>query len=395
MKYIFTGLLILCSFQFSYGQHFPPMEPRTYVSDSIFLPPQKPWRAAAEVVGINLLVGSFNRYVANQDFAKINFKTIKRNFKIGPVWDTDKFSTNLVSHPYHGSLYYNAARSSGMNIWESIPFTLGGSLMWEFFMETGPPSINDMIATTFGGVALGEITYRISDLFIDDRTTGKERIGREIVAGVISPIRAFNRIITGDAWKRRSGKGRTFNRVPVNFIVNVGPSYLYEREDTDDHVTSLHLALRLDYGEPYGDDFYSPYEWFQFRAAFDFFSKQPLISQINVVGALWGKTIWKKNDRALTFGLFQHFDYYDSQLKNKEGETEVPYRISQAAAVGGGLLYNKVSEVDMVDIYAEFYVNGVALGASQTDYFRVDERDYNLGSGYSLKTFAGLTYQKK
>ncbi|MCD7713196.1 MAG: DUF3943 domain-containing protein, partial [Firmicutes bacterium] len=63
----------------------------------------------------------------------------------------------------------------------------------------GPPSINDMIATTFGGVALEEITYRISDLFIDDRTTGKERIGREIVAGVISPIRAFNRIITGDA----------------------------------------------------------------------------------------------------------------------------------------------------------------------------------------------------
>ncbi|MCC8197199.1 MAG: hypothetical protein LIP06_01105 [Tannerellaceae bacterium] len=96
----------------------------------------------------------------------------------------------------------------------------------------------------------------------------------------------------------------------------------------------------------------------------------------------------------MTFGLFQHFDYYDSQLKNKEGETEVPYRISQAAAVGGGLLYNKVSEVDMVDIYAEFYVNGVALGASQTDYFRVDERDYNLGSGYSLKTFAGLTYRK-
>ncbi|MCC8133853.1 MAG: hypothetical protein LIP04_10010 [Tannerellaceae bacterium] len=40
--------------------------------------------------------------------------------------------------------------------------------------------------------------------------------------------------------------------------MNVGPRYLYEREDTDDHVTSLHLALRLDYGEPYGDDFFIP-----------------------------------------------------------------------------------------------------------------------------------------
>jgi len=395
MKYLLTGLLLILTFQYSYGQHFPPMDTRNYVSDSVFLPPKKLWRAVAEVIGTNLFVGSFNRYIANQDFAKINFKSIKRNFKIGPVWDTDKFSTNLVAHPYHGSLYYNAARSNGMNFWQSVPFTVGGSFMWEFFMETEPPSINDLMATTFGGVTLGEITYRLSDLFIDDRATGKERIGREVLAGVISPIRAFNRIITGDAWKRRSYKGRTFEYAPVNFIINVGPRYLYEREDTDDNVTSMHVSLRLDYGEPYGDDFYSPYEWFQLRAAFDFFSKQPLISQVNAIGALWGKTLWSKQDRALTVGVFQHFGYYDSQLKTKEGDLVVPYRISQAAAVGGGVLYNRISDADMVDIYAEFYLNGVALGASQTDYFRVDERDYNLGSGYSLKTFAGLTYRKK
>ena len=87
--------------------------------------------------------------------------SIKNNFKTGPVWDTDKFSTNLVAHPYHGSLYFNAARSNGMNFWQSIPFAAGGSLMWEFFMENEPPSINDLMATTFGGVELGEITYLV------------------------------------------------------------------------------------------------------------------------------------------------------------------------------------------------------------------------------------------
>ncbi|MCC8154186.1 MAG: DUF3943 domain-containing protein, partial [Tannerellaceae bacterium] len=199
------------------GQNFPKVEPRNYVSDTAIVLPRHPWRAVGEVIATNLLVGSFNRYIMNQDFAKINFKTIKKNFRTGPVWDTDMFSTNLVAHPYHGSLYFNAARSNGLNFWESIPFTLGGSLMWEFFMENEPPSTNDLIATTFGGTALGEITFRLSDLFLDDRTTGKERIGREILAGVISPVRAVNRIITGDAWKKAVTKGVSIPMHPSRF----------------------------------------------------------------------------------------------------------------------------------------------------------------------------------
>ena len=90
-----------------------------------------------------MLVWSFDRYIVKEDWAYINGHTIKSNFKKGPVWDTDQFTTNLFSHPYHGSLYFNAARSNGMNFWQSAPFAAGGSLMWEFFMENEPPSIND------------------------------------------------------------------------------------------------------------------------------------------------------------------------------------------------------------------------------------------------------------
>ena len=179
-KCMLIGLICLLSSQWMWGQHFPQMDARNYVSDTALFIPRRPWLAASEVFGMNMAVWTFDRFLMNEDFAKINGHTIKQNFKTGPVWDTDKFSTNLVAHPYHGSLYFNAARSNGLNFWQSIPFAAGGSLMWEFFMETEPPSINDMLATSFGGIELGEITYRLSDLFIDNRSHGAERVGREI-----------------------------------------------------------------------------------------------------------------------------------------------------------------------------------------------------------------------
>ncbi len=239
------------------------------------------------------------------------------------------------------------------------------------------------------------MTFRLSDLFIDDRTTGKERIGREVLTGVISPIRALNRIVTGETWQKRNYKGRVYRDIPVNFIVNAGPRYMFEREDPDDHEVSLNVALRLDYGETYGYDTYGPYDWFQLRATLDFFGSQTLISQVNAIGILWGKTVWERGHKGVTAGIFQHFDYYDSKMKTQAGDIIYPYRISEVAAVGGGLLYTNASPEEKVEIFAEGHVNGVALGGSKTDYFFLDERDYNLGSGYSIKAFAGITFNKR
>ena len=323
-KCMLIGLICLLSSQWMWGQHFPQMDARNYVSDTALFIPRRPWLAASEVFGMNMAVWTFDRFLMNEDFAKINGHTIKQNFKTGPVWDTDKFSTNLVAHPYHGSLYFNAARSNGLNFWQSIPFA------------------------------------------------------------------------TGEAWRHSSSKGRVYTSVPVNFIVGVGPRFLAEQEGSKHGTTSMHVSFRLDYGDPFNDDFYSPYEWFQLKAGFDFFSSQPLISQVNAVGAIWGKQVWSKGPRSLAAGIFQHFDYYDSELKSNSSQTVAPYRISEAAAVGGGLIYYKRGTPDnKVDVYAELYGTGVALGASISDYLRLEERDYNLGSGYSVKAFTGLAYDKR
>lgn len=391
-RILFTGLVFLFLGPTVWGQgHLPQVTSRRYVSDTTVIIPRLPWKAVAEVFGINMAVWGFDRYAMKEDFAYINGHTIKQNFKTGPVWDTDKFSTNLFSHPYHGSLYFNAARSNGMNFWQSIPFVAGGSLMWEYFMENEPPSINDMIATTIGGVELGEITYRLSDLFIDNRSSGMERIGREVLAGLLSPARGLNRLISGEAWKYSRSKGRTYTSVPVNFVVTTGPRFLAEQEGSRQGATSMNISFNLDYGDPFYDEFYSPYEWFRFQMGFDLFSSQPVISQVNAIGALWGKKVWSKGPRSLTVGVFQHFDYYDSKLSNS-----TPYRISEAAAAGGGLIfYKKGNAADKTDVFSEFYLNGIALGASLSDYMKIGDRDYNLGSGYSAKATAGLIYDKR
>ena len=396
-KFILTGLICLFSFPWIRGQEYiPQITHRHYTSDSTLLQPRRPWKAALETFGLNMLVWSFDRYIVKEDWAYINGHTIKSNFKKGPVWDTDQFTTNLFSHPYHGSLYFNAARSNGMNFWQSAPFAAGGSLMWEFFMENEPPSINDMLATTFGGIELGEITYRLSDLFIDNRSSGAERVGREVLAGILSPVRAFNRIISGEAWRHGSSKGRTYSSVPVNFIVTMGPRFLAEQEGSKRGTTSLNINFRIDYGNPFNDDFYSPYEWFRFNFGMDLFSAQPVVSQVNAIGALWGKTVWTKGPRSLSAGLFQHFDFYNSELRDGSDLTVPPYRIAAPAAAGGGLIYYKqATSGDKTDIYAELYANGVALGASLSDYMLLGERDYNLGSGYSTKAGAGIIYNRR
>ena len=94
------------------------------------------WRAAGETFGLNVGLWAFDRYVLKGHYSYISLKTIRENFKHGFDWDNDHLSTNMFAHPYHGSLYFNAGRANGFNFWQSELFALGGSAMWELFMES-------------------------------------------------------------------------------------------------------------------------------------------------------------------------------------------------------------------------------------------------------------------
>lgn len=176
---------------------FPVVPPDS--ADSARLTRRSWPRATAETAGFNIGLWAFDRYVKKGHYAYISWHTIKENFRHGFNWDDDHLGTNMFAHPYNGALFFNAGRSNGFGFWQSSLFAIGGSAMWELFMESEYPSTNDILATPIGGMALGEVLYRTSDLVLDDRQRGARRAGREIAALLLSPMRGLTRLITGRA----------------------------------------------------------------------------------------------------------------------------------------------------------------------------------------------------
>lgn len=347
------------------------------------------WRAAGETFGLNVGLWAFDRYVLKGHYSYISLKTIKANFKNGFDWDNDHLSTNMFAHPYHGSLYFNAGRANGFNFWQSELFALGGSAMWELFMESEYPSTNDIIATPIGGAALGEVFYRTSDLMLDDRTSGGERFGREALSFLLSPMRGLTRIITGEAWEKKPTTGREFGRPPYRLDVSLGMRILTSQNN--DHFIKAGASARLDleYGDRYASS-KTPYDYFSLLMELNVMKTQPVLSRVEIIGSLLTKKVIDSKKCNLTLGLYQHFDFFDSdtiRVDYTPGPFEpcvVPYKLGTPASAGGGILFSY--QAPRFTLHTTLHANGILLGGILSDYYRFYHRNYNWGSGFSIKS---------
>lgn len=349
-------------------------------------------QAGAIIFGLNMSVWAFDRYIRKADFAYINSRTIKENFKHGFVWDNDGMGTNMFMHPYHGSLYYNAARSNGYNFWQSGLFAFGGSLMWEMLMENEYPSTNDIIATPIGGMALGEVTYRVSDLILDDRKTGAARLGLEFASFLISPMRGLTRIINGDAWKKRSTSGKQFGVPDVSVDISMGIRLLELKDNVFDKGVGFASEFSIEYGDRFDAESKKTYDYFTVKANLNIQASQPVLGQLNIVGRLLGKELLDNKKHYLSLGLYQHFDYYDSDTISSIS-AKTPYKFCTPASFGAGLIY-KSKRLKGWDIDGYAHLNGILLGGALSDFYWVDGRNYNLASGYSAKLGFNFIYKK-
>lgn len=352
------------------------------------------WQAAAEATAINVGVQLFDRYAINSDFAQTTLRTLKRNFTDGMVWDNDFFITNLFAHPYHGNLYFNAARTNGLSFWESAPYALGGSLMWEFLGETEPPAINDVIATSCGGMAIGEMTHRLSLTVLDDRDHGFSRFLREAAATIANPIQGLHRIISGDAWRVRHDHYRyhDFKKTPVDASFSVGWRYLADDGALFRGIHAPYVNMTLAYGTSVdGEHHKIPYDFFDIESNMAFGGGQPLVNSLQIVGRLWSTPILDKRDMAGEFGIYQHFNYYDAK-PIEDGSELTPYRISEAAGFGPGFILSLPQTGGLSKLEQRIFVSGILLGGTKSDYFNIIERDYNMGSGFSIKSKTQLDF---
>lgn len=394
-KYLLFFLFIqpLISYSQSSIRHISTQVQPADTADINYYSKKHGWRAATEIFTLNMGVWAFDRYVLNEDFARIGIKTMRRNLTSGFYWDNDQMGTNMFLHPYHGNLYFNAARSNGYNYWTSGAFALGGSAMWELFMEDEYPSINDIIATPVGGAALGEVLYRASDLALDDRTRGGERFKHELIAFLIAPTRGITRILTGDAWKVRRTSGRQFGVPQISAEISAGVRLLELEDEIFDKGSGFTTNISMEYGDRYDNENVRPYDYFTLRADLNVQSSQPMLGQISLMGRLWAAELLDNKKDFFGIGIYQHFDYYDSDTISNISN-EIPYKIAAPAAFGVGLIHQSKRFKDW-DFNSNFHSTAIILGSSLSDHYKVDNRNYNIGSGFGLKGGINIAYKDR
>ncbi len=358
------------------------------------LPKKRVGWAAVEVVATDALFHLLTRYIVREDYAQIGWSDIKNNFKVGFMWDNDEFETNIFSHPYQGGLYFNAARSLGLNFWESAPYALLGSAIWEFFLETQPPSINDIISTPLGGMAFGEVTHRLSSLVLNGRARGWERVWRELAGAAFNPIRAVNRVITGEAW--RVGHRYVDQAATASYHLRLNGGYrLLDYNNSRACAVSMpFFDVGIRYNNPFKIEGNTPFDYFDFRMMFNFSPRHPIIGEVNLSAPLWGRGgSYTPGNRAFV-GIFQHFNYYNSGALSAREVENIPFRITEAMAYGAGMM-SDWAIAPHATLSLNGYASGVVLGGAFCDYYDFHDRDYNLGSGYSVRLYGNLLWRRR
>ena len=337
------------------------------------------WRASGEIFATNLLVWAYDRYIresgTNPGF-RIGFNSWAENLTNGFEWDDNSFSTNQFAHPYHGSLYFNAARANGYDYWESMPFTFAGSFMWEYFGEVHHPSMNDWIATSVGGIALGEVLYKFSDLILDNTATGGSRRWKELAGFAVNPVRGFNRLVTGEASRvgpNPPGKHPDYLSSMVRFGVR---SISEERLGVAD-TAGVFADLAFTYGNPFSGRTKAPFDHFTFGLELDSKEKSTL-ARANAMGLLYGGSLRETAETHHYLGAFQYYDYFNNRAFEFGGQS-----------VGAGLL-SKFDTGEKMRFLTALHVTALLVGGTSSDYVSFSGREYDYGPGVGFRLHAGF-----
>jgi hypothetical protein len=319
---------------------------------------------AGEIVGFNILLNRFNYYFVDKEVYGTTYSTIRENLNSKWVVDTDPFAVNQFMHPYQGSIYYGFARSTGLGYWESLGYTFGGSWLWEIAGETGPPSINDLITTGFGGTILGEPLFRMASMLLEG---GGETPGfwRELGAAAIAPSLGFTRLAFGDRFRSvfdsHDPAVYTYVRFGWNKVDNVFDATVSQNVKRDAATADFHMA----YGLPgkAGYTYTRPFDYFDFEFTA---TTANVFENIMSRGLLVGKEYEVGDTYRGVWGLYGSYDYISPQI----------FRVSSTAVSLGTTAQWWLSKTVALQGSA---LGGLGYGAAGTIH-GTEERDYHYGA---------------
>ena len=339
----------------------------------------------AEALGINFGVWAYDRFLQNDGWAKVNGKTIKHNLECSWVLDKDSYSGNQFSHPFHGSMFYNAARFHGQSYYSSALYPLVGSFVWEYFCETNEPSYNDFLSTGIGGSAIGEATHRVSDIVFDNSKRGIERFFREAIGSFMNPARGVHRLFSGEMWRVSQNRGKIVEPEPFSMNVAVGTRFMTEMRHKGRHRTVGYVNFSLDYGEHFDEkEHHKPFDFFHIHALLNMSSKHPTFGDISIKGRIATKQFSSANDWHYDLAMYQVYKYIDNYGINGKSESRMhpgdfPL-VNEACSFGSGLYVEKTGR--LTSFSNDFLVDAIPFGCTTADHFR--PRRYSFATGFSI-----------
>jgi len=337
-------------------------------------PPQKAYLLAlGEVIGIDAAIWGFD-YLSGKPYAKISADSIADNFDKGWIIDTDDFWANSLMHPIHGNLTYNAARSLGLNFYESCLYSFIGSLVWEQFAEIQPPSMNDQVNTPFGGSMVGESMYRMYRLILDSGGYNPSA-WRQFFGFLINPMAGLNRLFFGD-------KFRGELMLPASWLGEFRFGMVLWGSDRTKAAGSEDfdvgpwgsVSAHIFYGIPGtpGLSLRKPFDHFELQGSLSLTSDitAKATSSLIVRGLLLGETLGEDGESGL-WGLFTSYDFIAPEV----------FRV-QGFGLGPGIMY--VKQWDWFTLYSNGLVEVLPWsGGGSTEPLGV--RDYHYGPGGDIE----------
>ena len=343
------------------------------------------WVPLAEGIGDNIILSLIDSRVLKYQWAMVNTSTWINNFNDGFPWsskwdwDQTRFGNDFMGHPYFGNLYYNDARANGYNFWASAPFALLGAYEWKICGENVTPERNSLIATSVDGILLGEILYRISSNILDDRTTGANRFFRELLAGMIDPMRGFNRLMQGKT--SRVTNKEVYNKEPLNITLYAGIHKVNNHTNAILSGPSTEMInVQFDYGNPFEVRSRDPFDFFKLRVETDLGEGRKFVDNITGYGILVGRNAYCGNAPLLE-GVFLSYDYWDNPI----------FELS-TIGLGPGI-FSKIQLGKNINLYTNAHLDIVAFGGTSTGAISdtSQSRDFNFCYGLQAKIESSLS----
>ncbi|HEV7621577.1 MAG TPA: DUF3943 domain-containing protein, partial [Flavisolibacter sp.] len=233
-------------------------------------------------------------------------------------------------------------------------------------------SYNDIINTPISGIFLGEVLYRLSSNILDDRTRGRERVMREILAGLLDPARAINRLTQGKSFRVTSKE--VYQKEPLNITLFAGLHKVNNNNKFGSGATNEIFNIQLDYGNPFEARNRKPFDLFRLRAELSYGVGRKLLDNITGYGILFGKNT-REGDNAFLIGGFQNYDYWDN-------------KVFELGTLGFGVgVISRTPLRKHSNIYSSLHFAIVPLAGNSTRFGPDSSqyRDYNFGGGFEGK----------